>query len=257
MNQKVAIIIPSCDRYSDVWPSFFFFLRKYWSDRPYKTYLLANEIDCSEENVITVKLGPDKGWSANFKKALGAIKEEWILILFEDYFFTESVKGELIEEYHKLMEKEKFAYLRLVPLPPPDRDSTYDRRLGIIDKGSAYRTSLQAAIWDRDALIHILDQVDTPWQFELDGSKLSSEIPALFLSVKDESDAVPMRYYFTAVVQGKWMPGAIALCRKHGAPLDTSRRPVRSGIDIAWQKVRRPIRIKMDEVWNKIRGIEP
>jgi hypothetical protein len=253
MTDEMAIVIPSCDKYSDLWPSFFFFFKKYWPDCPYPVYLLANDLKCDYVGVTTIRLGLDVSWASNLNKALDTIKEQRILILLEDYFLTERVDGKLIEHYESLMKKDNLAYIRLVPVPPPDADSAVDERLGIINKGSAYRTSLQAAIWDRDPLIYLLDRTGSPWEFEIKGSFISSEISAPFLSVKNEANAVPLNYYCTAVVQGKWMPGAVRLCKEQGAPLDTTKRPILSGAEIFLGKVKRAIRMKADLVWNKVK----
>jgi hypothetical protein len=255
MIDEMAIVIPSCDKYSDLWQSFFFFFDKYWPDCPYPVYLLTNNLRY-DDRVITLQLGQDITWSANLKKALDTIENQRILILLEDYFLMERVNGELINHYDTIMQREKIAYIRLVPEPPPDMDSPIDDRLGIINNGSAYRTSLQAAIWDRDSLIHILERTGSPWEFEIEGSTISSEMVAPFLSVKSDPDAIPIKYYCTAVVQGKWMPGAIEMCMREGAPLDSTKRPVYSNVELFRKKIRRWVRLKVDVVWNKIRNDE-
>ena len=38
----------------------------------------------------------------------------------------ESANGLLIDQYNDIMHREKIAYIRLVPLPPPDYDSEFD-----------------------------------------------------------------------------------------------------------------------------------
>jgi hypothetical protein len=253
MTDKMAIVIPSCDKYSDLWRPFFFFFNKYWPDCPYPIYLLGNNLRYDDDRVITLQLGQDISWSANLMKALDAINYQRILILLEDYFLMEPVNGGLINQYDTIMQREKIAYIRLVPMPPPDKDSEFDVRLGIINKGSASKTSLQAAIWDRDSLLYVLERTGSPWEFEIKGSKISSEIVAPFLSVKNQPDAIPMRYYATAVVQGKWMPGAIRMCMREGVPIDSTKRPMYSNFELSKKRVRRWIRLRIDVVWNRIR----
>ena len=74
MKDDTVIIIPSCDKYSDLWHTFFFFFHKYWQDCPYPIYLMTNNLSYEDQRIITLKIGEDVSWSANLKKALGTVR---------------------------------------------------------------------------------------------------------------------------------------------------------------------------------------
>ena len=39
----IALLVPSCDRYSDLWEPFFLNLKKKWPNLPFRVCLVANE----------------------------------------------------------------------------------------------------------------------------------------------------------------------------------------------------------------------
>ena len=41
-NSQYAVVVSSCDAYSDAWKPFFKLFFKYWSDCPFPIYLVTN-----------------------------------------------------------------------------------------------------------------------------------------------------------------------------------------------------------------------
>ena len=42
-KSRIGIVVPSCDKYSDLWPYFFNNFYKYWYNCPLNIYLISNE----------------------------------------------------------------------------------------------------------------------------------------------------------------------------------------------------------------------
>src|SRR5207244_4479206 len=73
LSNRVAILIPSCDKYSDLWQSVIQTLRLRWQACPFELFLISNYLNCNSRGVKTVKVGRDGGWSANLLNALACI----------------------------------------------------------------------------------------------------------------------------------------------------------------------------------------
>ena len=66
------------------------------------------------------------------------------------------------------------------------------------DENEEYPITTQYTLWDRRYLIELLDQVQTPWEFELRGSSIfkSSDKRAMFVSC--------LPYYTNSSLSAKW-----------------------------------------------------
>ena len=76
------------------------------------------------------------------------------------------VENNRIKELLAYTKQRNAGYLRLYPVPGPDTVCIDYPTVGEISKGSEYRTSLQAAIWNREVLLALLKDGEDGWQFE-------------------------------------------------------------------------------------------
>ena len=51
VDERVTLLVPSCDRYADLWPTFFALLRRQWPDCPFRVVLGSNHLACTEPGV--------------------------------------------------------------------------------------------------------------------------------------------------------------------------------------------------------------
>ena len=82
-----ALLIVGYDGYADVWDSYFELLNRYWADRP-KTYLATSVLKPNYENVTVIAAGENSEWSTNERNALNQFKEDYFILLLEDFFTT-------------------------------------------------------------------------------------------------------------------------------------------------------------------------
>ncbi len=219
---KCSIIVSSFDAYSDAWHPFFTLFFRYWPGCRYPLYLIANEKKFSDSRVQNISITPDRKWAGNMRAALQQVKSPYILYMQEDYFLQKPVNSAAIDELVATMEKNNWGYVRLVPSPKPDRPSSV-AHLGEISPEADYRVSLQAALWKREVLEQLLVEGETGWDMESKGTVRSKKLSYGFFSAHDNYF---MNYYErTAIKKGKWMPGAIHLCRKENISIDLSQRP--------------------------------
>jgi len=229
---EIAVLILSCDKYHDLWRPFFTLFFRYWPDCPYPVYLVSNYHRYPDARVKAIAVGEDRDWSSSLAIALKQIPERYVILLLEDYLLTRPVSTAMIETLAAYMRQRRAGCLRLYPCPGPDVSCPDNMEVGEILKGSAYRLSTQAAIWDKLVLLGLLRQGETPWELEGLGSKRTNALDAPFLSVKRNDDNIyPISYFCTAVVRGKWVPAAVRLCRKEDIQVDLGIRPLETRRD--------------------------
>jgi hypothetical protein len=223
MDKKCSIIISSCDNFSDVWDPFFTLFFKYWSNCPFKIYLISENKTYPNKRVSMISLGEDKKWASNIKLALQKIDTPYFIYLQEDYLLKSPVDTKRINKLLDFAIKNDAGCLKLFPLPKPDKKLTDNPELGEITKGKLYSVSLQAAIWKKEVFESLLVDGETGWNMEFNGSRRSVNISEPFLSVYIKALNYPDR---TAIKKGMWLYDAMKLCQKEGLKIDKTKRKV-------------------------------
>jgi hypothetical protein len=248
-SSSCAVLVLSCDKYSDLWSPFFLFFYKYWKDCPYPVYLGTNQKKFEHKNVKQIFSGKSSNWSEELEIILSQIPEDYILLFLEDYFIYEMVDNKKINFILNTMIEKDSAFIRLAAFPKkynalwpytplPDYPS-----IGEVAKGSKYRLNLQTSIWKKEILLKLLNKKESPWEFETEASKRSDSLSHPFLCIIPEKSKKnvhgPITYYCTALTHGKWMRGAVKLSKKENIPIDLSSREVES----RWEEFKRAIYI--------------
>lgn len=224
MNE-IAVVVSSCDKYSDVWKAFFTLFFKYWPDCPYPIYLISESIVYPDSRVkmISVK---DEDWSTRIITALKSISQPDVIFMVEDYLIDRPVNTKQIELLVDYMHKRKAGYLGFVPNPEPDISCDDNSIVGEVSKGSAYRLSTQAAVWNKDILLRLLRKGESIWDFEINGTNRTNDLNVIFLRLKkDPHNNYPIHYPgYTGVTRGRWSLEAVKLCKKEGIQIDLTVR---------------------------------
>lgn len=229
VNSKLAVLIFSCDNYSDIWGPFFDLFFRFWPDCPYRVYLVSNWKVFDNPRITTICIGNDQDWSSNALLALEKVAEPYALICMEDYLLTHPVSTQSIEEIHQYIAKEKIDCFRLLPVPGPTygnfQVASYDT--GIIEKGMNYSVSLQAAIWNIHLFRSLLIRGESAWELEMKGTIRSAKLDAVFAGLYPSNEKIlPFTYFCTGVVKGYWVKEAVELCNSFNIPVDLSARPM-------------------------------
>lgn len=246
LEGNVAVVIASCDLYSDVWDAFFTLFFRYWPDCPWPVFLIANRLRYEDPRVQTIQIQADRHWAGNMRIALDGIHADNILYLQEDYLFKSAVNTARLRELAIYMKANDIGCIRLYDCPKPDKPWPERMDLGLIGQHAPYRVSLQAAFWNRDVLYNLLIDGENGWEMEREGSLRSQTITKPFLSIKRSSppsnQALPIPYFCTAVVNKRWLRGAATLCAHEGIAIDTAKRP----IETLWQERKREYLAKIE-----------
>jgi len=233
---NTALLVLSCDKYSDIWKPFFGFLFRNWNDCPYPVYLGSNEQTFPDKRVHTICSGPARDWSNDTLAILKQIPQQNIIVLLEDYFVYAKPDQLLLDRSIELLAENRAAFMRLACFPSDHfEDYAYDTmedypEFVVTRKEARYRVNLQAGIWNKEKLMSLIVPGESPWAFETEGTKRSRATDEVYLGVKETKGLRyvhgPIPYLCTALSRGVWMRDAIELCKEQGIELNTGNRPI-------------------------------
>lgn len=217
VSNNVAIVVPSCDKYSDLWESFLLTLRLRWESCPFPIYLVSNYLTCPAVGVSTIKVGTDITWSSNLIKALESVPYEYILLFIDDLYLKANVQEKRILELIERCVSNNWDYLRLNPTPGPKRTQSKGDGVGMILPGDWYRSSTVLAVWKKDVLLDVLESHENAWELEVLGGKRTDKYKRWFACTRWN---LP---YYNLVVKGKIAPRALFKLKSAGIQILSSR----------------------------------
>lgn len=229
---NLTILINSCDKYEDAWDPFFRILKKQWPECEKYRIVLNTETkvyNCDFLNVETVCGGKEVTWSQRLKYVLNQINTDFILYLLEDFFLLERVSNETFEEALSLIQNNKdIGYIGLKYQKkreyrnPADEDNS----VRFINKDkvvSVNRINSMSALWNKQWLMSIIKDHETPWEFELYGSERSRRTPEKVLIINNSDGVCPCVFNYNVDVKyghgitgGGWLPKNIELFEQYG-----------------------------------------
>ncbi len=208
---NVSILVNSCDSYDDLWLPFFTLLEKYWPNHP-QTYISVETKTVPFKNIISLNDNISSTWGSRFKNALKQIKTDYVIVMLDDFFLRESVDEIRIYNSLEFLKNDEqasvFYYLDTGPLFRKQFiDSKNYSEYELAKKDAWYKLNLQAALWKKEDLISYINDFDTPWSWEMLGTKyLKTEKDFYYL--KPNSKSV-INYGFKStgmgVFRGKWV----------------------------------------------------
>lgn len=197
MLDKTAFVILSCDAYSELWETHFRCLDKHWPDCPFPKYILANHKNSGRKDITTIKVGDDRAWSGNLRKALQSLRLEYryVLLTFDDLFLVEPVHNNLLEPILDVFKESRGQFIQLIKWHnKPKKVNTF---FGLIEPGSLYRPNCVYALWDIAVLDSLLVPEENAWEFERKGAARSDRFHRFF-AVQNT-----VFHYRNSVIRGK------------------------------------------------------
>jgi hypothetical protein len=214
-SEECAVLVISCDGYSDLWPTFFDQFTRRWPTCPYPVYLGSNTVAYhGHDFVTTVFSGRDRDWSSTTRSIVAQIPYTYLIVLLEDLLIADDVAPAACERDVQFMQQHGARHIQLACRLAADRVNA--QGYGVIDRGAPYRVNV-CGLWHKQTLLDLLIDGETPWNFEIMGSYRSSYMDG-FLRMQEP----PLRLV-NLVEKGRFLPSALAYCRCHGIslPLDS------------------------------------
>jgi glycosyltransferase involved in cell wall biosynthesis len=223
-----AVLVVSSDGYKDLWGPFFSLFRKYWPDCPFPVYLGTQTLEADIDGVTTLLAGPDEspplvsGWSGSLRRFLNQLDSGNVLLMLEDFFLSKTVSTANVLEQLAALRSLGGTVLRLNPSPPPTIKAGKDYPgIGEQHRLAPFRVSLQVSIWNRQGLLALLRDGESPWAFEIKGTFRSQEQPGGFYCTLDREIQ-----YWHVVEQGQWFWAAARHYRRKNIGCDFKAREV-------------------------------
>ena len=183
----MKIIMFTCHAYHYVIPIFYHFWKQRWPDCPYQLVVVTGrtKIDLpNDSQVEIIYQGDDLGYASNAITYLSSIPDKVVLLLQED-FILHGVRSDMVPKAKALCEREDIGCVRLGGVPGPDWafEEPGGEGFGEIAKAEAdWVFSMQAAVWEKDVFLSLIQWGDSPWQAEHKGTDKARKIPSRFLA---------------------------------------------------------------------------
>jgi len=217
LSQKIAIVFPSCDKYSDLWDALFATIFLRWKECPFEFYLVSNNIECENIRVNTIKIGEDKTWCLNLVNALQYVPQSYILLFIDDLFISKNIDHNKVIALMQRCVDNSWNYLRLNPTPGAEKCNYIDGEVGNIKAGDWYRASTVFSLWKKSVLLDILQPNENAWELEIFGSQRTDKYCDWYAS---NFWLLP---YENLVVKGKIVPAVYRMISDTGISLKSDR----------------------------------
>lgn len=251
INDKMTILLCTCDSYEDLWDPFFKLFDKFGGEL--KNYSIIINTESKQYSYPGLKIecvnqdNPEEDitWGKRLRDVLTTISSEYVLFLLDDFFLTREVSD---SDYKKIlwcietMESDQtIGGMNLLPLWGADSSNEMNG-FYLINPGTPYRFNAQACIWRRQILFDSILDIESPWEWELYGNIRNDYlIKAKIYSLKD-GEREPFSYDFydygkreedgsyvakSGVMRGKWnLPSVKRLFKDNGIEVDYSKRGI-------------------------------
>jgi hypothetical protein len=195
---NLTTVVGTCDSYLDLIPGFSILYERYFE--PNIETLIVSEtenLDIPKYKFITPG---KKQWGERIINALSETKTEYVFFVLDDYYLSQLLTNEYIEYLLKFMDNRKVNKIMLSPVPDFAKYEYLEsvNTMHKMSPNSPWLTSVQPAIWRKSELLKLLKPEYTPWNFEVEGSKLAkNNVENYFVAKLDNP------IYFNMVRKGK------------------------------------------------------
>lgn len=250
-GMSVAIVVNSCDAYSDLWDLFFLCMSDYWEGCNYpivlntesKSYSIPRGMDF-DVTVHHCYSGGKDLWGERLLSTLNDIDAEFIIMLFDDFLLNAPVdEGRLKLLLALLSGAPDVGVVYLTKLLGVQKGQAREDGLAVVAPDGDYRLNSSPAIWRKDVLLKFTGQKDNPWAWEYFGSYRTFGDSTVFLAIADSgSDIYPYDYRKGgAIYRGKWVVEVIEpIIKRHELVLNIEDRGTVGACcfpkrDLAWK----------------------
>lgn len=216
-HPECDLLVVSTDRYLSEAALTISQLKKIGIAHRFDCHLLLGEVQAEFEGFEVLRRKHRGTWSSELRDGLLQLKKPYVLMWLDD-LTPISVRSadKIVDLIDKLIE-EGGNYLRLCPTPLGNGPVAFAGVRRVLP-GELYRTSTVLVAWRRDALLELLDDGETAWQFEFAGSIRSDNIAGFFAC------ETPQVEFVNLVIKGLVDPRAEKMLQRHGIDTKTITR---------------------------------
>ena len=208
-TNKIAILIISCDKYSDLWEPCARIFNKNWPDCTYDKYLSSNLKKFDDYGFTSILTGENKTWSYELNIALTKLEEQYqyVYTMVEDYFFIDRLNNDYMTKMFDSFVLAEGNFLRLHKILRP-QVKHHNEFFGEIVNNGPYRQSIGFTLWNIKTLKEILNVDENAWQFEKKGVIRGFQF--------DKFYCINSNFFrvLNVVIQGKVVPKSYRVLKK-------------------------------------------
>lgn len=230
IDRKLAILILSCDKYADLWNPFIHQFKRFFPLDDYKVYLGSNKLKFNMTGIESVLSGDDLDWSTSLKKILLQINEPKVFIILEDLFLASPIDYDGFQVAKRFLYDKNALHIKYWAIPMA-LEPTANQRIGVYPKGAPYRVTA-CGFWDREYLMSLLIEGESPWNFEIQGSYRSSYSDGFYGLTR------PLCEYYNMIEKGCWIPHSVDWALDVGINLQLDKRPMLLGRNHIYSRIK-------------------
>lgn len=169
MTKDYSFFIISCKKNKQVLELLIDSIRENFT-KDIKVYVsLDGKIELAKDENTILLINETEHFGKRMKSGLKNVKEEKIVVFCDDFIIEEKVNEEELDNISKSMSSNKnIASVALSEISGKNKeDYVLLNKYVLREKFSTYKTTLQCAFWRRDVFEYLVEDVNTPWEFEL------------------------------------------------------------------------------------------
>ena len=231
-SNECTIVVSSCDKYSDIWDSFFYLLKKYWPDCKYNILLNTETLKYSYPGLSIVVVNYDKpnsSWTERLANTVKQATSNQILLLLDDFFLCDYVDSSAIANCVKWLNNDsKIATFTLWAHGIDGIECEYkgfERR----PNDGKLKVPAIAGVWNKSKLLSYLSHDENPWQWEINASDRSNQTSDEFYVMEFDPNCIepyifPYNFRKYGLIGGKWTPESAEFFKQNNMKMDFSTR---------------------------------
>ena len=229
LNNRLTLLISSCEKFSDLWNLHFHFLNLHWKNRDLDTFLVTDKKTKIAFENINVKSVGNLEMPKRLEKALAFVKTKYVLLTLDDYFLIKDVDEKQIEEIIDFMDSYSVDYCRLYPINKERKKVLKENKwLFKVNLEKEYAVNLYPGIWRVDFLLKTFCNDTNIWNYEVSLTKTAKACKAnCIMSRRNEFSILDV------IRKGKVLHKAHRYLEKRGFSLD-NRELVSWGVEIRY-----------------------
>ena len=170
MDNRFSVLIVGCKKHEEIAKRFYNLIDIFWKDIKENTVFCTDQFDDYQKSFTNGKLVEEKSgnYAERIKKGLEQIKDDYVLLLLDDYFLTKPIDDSKFIELLNEMKMSNIEYCKLIGLPICFKRFKSIKGTFRLKKFTHYGISLQPSIWRKDALEKALSYCggSSAWEVE-------------------------------------------------------------------------------------------
>ena len=190
-KENVTIVFSSCERYKPIWDGFFLLFDRYFPKTDCNIYGTVKDNYIFKQYLVRGNnySGDDTSFSTSLLKTLKRIKTKYILFFLDDFYITNYVQSDYVDNAIGLMIKNpkiKNIVLKDFLSTKAKCNVRYNDDFWVVKKKAPYKCTTQTGFFERKYLISLLRKGESAWDFEYIGTYRAQKRNVLLLYRDDK-----------------------------------------------------------------------